>query len=110
MTTPAIECPVTDAEILEFCAHLQSVSDAHYAKNYDRLTPPDFKPDPGGKKYIRICRRGPGEHSAVCFIKREDGSIWKPAGFKGPERNFPRGNIRDKSYRWVTSSASIATR
>jgi hypothetical protein len=47
--------------------------------------------DPKGRKYIRIIRDG----SAFCFVKREDGTIWKPKGWKGPELNFSRGSIYD---------------
>jgi hypothetical protein len=27
------------------------------------------------------------------FVSKEDGLIWKPASYKAPARNFPRGNI-----------------
>ena len=46
----------------------------------------------GGRKWIRIVSDG----SAFCFVKAEDGTIWKAASWKGPAKNFSRGNIFDK--------------
>lgn len=52
-----------------------------------------------GPKYIRIvvenhCQDGTVVGgSAYCFIDRANGNILKPAGFKGPAKNFARGNI-----------------
>lgn len=61
-----------------------------------------FGPDPRGKKYTRIVRttnvKGSGEEtsrSVSAFVKREDGTIWKAAGWKAPALNFPRGNVFD---------------
>ena len=49
--------------------------------------------DFNGKKYYRIIYRFCGNDSAPCFVKIEDGSIWKPKGWKGPTNNFSRGNV-----------------
>lgn len=56
--------------------------------------------DSGGKVYARIVRReyrkDDGQvntSSAVAFVKLADGTIWKPAGYKGPAKNFARGNV-----------------
>lgn len=53
-----------------------------------------------GKVYIRISRQEFYEdtktsESAVCFVRRSDGTIWRPSGWKGPAKNFPRGNVYD---------------
>lgn len=58
------------------------------------------EPDPRGKKYTRIVRittsKTSGEvtsRSVHAFVKREDGTIWKAAGWKAPALNFPRGSV-----------------
>jgi hypothetical protein len=64
----------------------------------------DIKHEPceGGKAYIRIARREykkgtkvVNTSSAVAFVKVDDGSIWKPASWKAPAKNFSRGNVYD---------------
>ncbi len=67
-----------------------------------------FTPDPRGRKYTRIVRtttakasdvghvRGDAQvtsRSVHAFVKREDGTIWKGAGWKGPALNFSRGSV-----------------
>lgn len=67
-----------------------------------------FTPDSRGRKYTRIVRtttakasdgghvRGDAQvtsRSVHAFVKREDGTIWKADGWKGPALNFPRGNV-----------------
>ena len=67
-----------------------------------------YSPDPRGRKYTRIVRtttakaldaghvRGEAHvtsRSVAAFVKREDGTIWKADGWKGPALNFPRGNV-----------------
>lgn len=66
-----------------------------------------YEPDPRGKKYTRIVRMTVStstgrvtSRSVAAFVKREDGTIWKPDGWKGPAKNFARGNVFDvPSYR-----------
>ena len=55
-----------------------------------------------GKVYAKILHtetvEKTGQVVAQCvtaFVKLEDGTIWKPAGWKGPAKNFPRGNVYD---------------
>ncbi len=45
-----------------------------------------------GKRYIRIVQYS---GSAYGFIDMADGSLWKPASWKGPKKNFSRGSIFD---------------
>ena len=59
-----------------------------------------FEPDPRGKKYTRIVRTTTAKSadvvtskSVAAFVKREDGTIWKAAGWKAPALNFPRGSV-----------------
>lgn len=46
-----------------------------------------------GKKYIRVIRNDGVQRSAHSFVSKEDGSIWKAAGWKAPAKNKARGNI-----------------
>ena len=59
-----------------------------------------YEPDPRGKKYTRIVRTTTAKsadvvtsRSVAAFVKREDGTIWKGAGWKAPALNFPRGSV-----------------
>lgn len=55
-----------------------------------------------GGKYLKIVREGRGgstSKSVYCFVKMEDGSIWKAASWKGPARNFSRGSLYSPA-RW----------
>lgn len=55
-----------------------------------------------GQKYTRVVRdivsfdtgERANQPSAVCFIDH-DGNVWKPASWKSPTKNKPRGNIED---------------
>ncbi len=52
-----------------------------------------------GPRYVRIVTRdvkpdgGLGGGSATAFVERTTGNVYKPASFKGPTKNFVRGNI-----------------
>jgi hypothetical protein len=54
-----------------------------------------------GPKYVRIVTRDVkpdgslGGGSATAFVERTTGNVYKPASFKGPTRNFVRGNVFD---------------
>lgn len=53
------------------------------------------------KKFIRVWRKSGPSKSAYCFIEVETGIIWKPAGWKAPIKNVPRGNIYDENpFKW----------
>ena len=93
-TTPR---PVTEADLLNLCAKLAEKNAAYFAKHYANLTPGVFYPDKGRRKYVRIVRADAdgGGRSVVCFIELATGLIWKAAGWKAPEKNFPRGSIHD---------------
>ena len=60
------------------------------------------------KKYIKVFSGNGGGKSVACFVvatetdkKFRFGDILKPAGFRGPTRNFSRGNILDNDFRGV---------
>jgi hypothetical protein len=48
-----------------------------------------------GKRFIRIYGKkfATGARSAIVFVEKETGLIWKAASWKGPALNFPRGSI-----------------
>ena len=50
-----------------------------------------------------------GSCSAVCFVDREDGNIYYPKGWKGPQKNFPRGNVFSGYEKWSSPSGAIST-
>ena len=66
-----------------------------------------------GKKYWKVCTGANGMGKSVhCFIVAVDndkdfplGTILKPAGWKGPARNFSRGNVfdNDLNVHWLLS-------
>ena len=50
-----------------------------------------------GRKYVRVWHETEGMHgnsgrSVYCFVD-DDGIVWYPAGWKGPTKNHPRGDI-----------------
>ena len=62
-------------------------------------------------KYIKVISDKHGSKSVCCFVvniendkKFRFGDILKPAGWRGPTRNFARGNILDYDFhglRWT---------
>jgi hypothetical protein len=59
-------------------------------------------------KYIKVFSAAGGGKSVCCFVvatetdkKFRFGDILKPAGFRGPTRNFSRGNILENDFRGV---------
>lgn len=97
MTTEAR--PVTAADLAEFTARLQGVSDTYFAKQFPTLTPSRFAVDTGGRKFKRIVRSDAdgSQRSVWGFVEVTTGLIWKAATWKAPARNFPRGSIFDPS-------------
>ena len=62
-------------------------------------------------KYIKVISDKHGSKSVCCFVVNTEndkkfrfGDILKPAGWRGPTRNFARGNILDYDFhglRWT---------
>lgn len=58
------------------------------------------------KKFVKVLKSREGEIGASvhCFIQIEDekqwkaGDIFKPASWKGPQKNFSRGNVLVGNY------------
>lgn len=76
----------------QWAAELSEAWARHNAKHFPNVATPTAQIDEG-PKYLRICRADGVSRSAFAFVSRSDGFIWKPAGFKGPAKNFPRGNV-----------------
>jgi hypothetical protein len=51
-----------------------------------------------GARYIRIVSNSGSQRSAFGFVDKITGDVLKSAGWKGPAKNFARGNIRDERY------------
>lgn len=52
-----------------------------------------FATDGAGRAYVRIVRSLRSGRSAYSFVERATGMIYKPAGWKGPVKNFARGSV-----------------
>ena len=86
-----------DNAVQGFIDYVTGVVERRHIEQGHVLDPPKIYSD-GGRKYIRICNGT----SAAFFIEKATGNVFKPASFKAPQKNFPRGNIYDDSYKvWV---------
>jgi hypothetical protein len=82
-----------EAAIAAYCAALNATAEKSNTAHYTKTFAPD---SPTGKVYVRIVAHTPGpSRSAHSFVERATGLIFKPAGWKGPTKNFPRGSIYD---------------
>lgn len=98
-----------DTRVMGFVMALEKLCNDHLKKNFAilaeryRIT----QTLECGPKYIRVVRSEQalitedaqryGSRSVHCFIDRSNGNILKPAGWKGPEKKNPRGNICDEN-------------
>jgi len=110
--------PTSFDEAMEaFCIKLEENVKA-YVDTFDYMESVEFRPD-GGKKYIKVKQFQKnwhtnynddgtktkylvgGDSGAIhCFVERQTGDIFKPAGYKAPYtkgNNCVRGNIYDSS-------------
>jgi hypothetical protein len=83
-----------------FLAAAQSKVDDYMKRNGFRGNPVIETEE--GPKFIRVIRaeyndpKNPTQaltRSAYCFIEKATGQVFKPAGWKAPERKNPRSNI-----------------
>lgn len=83
-----------EKSLVAFLLAVQNASDDYYASKFPTLAKPVFTVE-RGKRYVRVVRiDAPGQRCVHCFIDTTDGSILKPASWKGPARGI-RGFIYD---------------
>jgi len=79
-----------------YVAIVQEVTDEYFAREFSKLTPPRFSIDPKGQKFVRVVQEdnADGVASSVhSFVEVSSGNVLFPAGWKGPQKKTPRGNI-----------------
>lgn len=97
--TPAPAAPSFEQALAAFVEALNTGAkvnnEAKYASN--PLTAKSYEAMAGGRAWIRVASfygtDASGGRCAHCFVEVATGNVFKPASWKGPERNFPRGNI-----------------
>lgn len=75
--------PEFDAALIAFVDAYQTRINTYYRTNYERLTPPTISSE-AGPKYVRIVSDNGTQRSVSAFIRKADGAILKPAGWKAP--------------------------
>jgi hypothetical protein len=90
----AIANPEVEFHIEGFIKQCDDMIKEYYELKLPTLDVPKLKLYVGGK-YYKVAKRGdgPNNESVWFFVDKEEGNIWKPAGWKAPAKNFPRGNI-----------------
>ena len=85
--------PEVEFHLPDFINECVEMLHEYYEARLKNLTPPDIKVSEGAKFY-KVYKAGGMHHTSVWFfVSKEDGLIWKPASWKAPARNFPRGCI-----------------
>ena len=82
-----------DAALKTWLAAVQTRIDAHHERNFPNQRRAVMIATKGPKFFRIVRNEGEFSRSAYAFVERATGNIYKPAGWKGPEKNFPRGNI-----------------
>ena len=90
IANPEVEFHLPD--FIEQCVELVS---EHYSSKLPSLSVPEVKVSEGGKYYKIFKEQGEYNKHVWFFVSKEDGLIWKPASWKSPAKNFPRGCILD---------------
>ena len=93
--------PEVEFHLPEFIGECVEMLNEHYESRFSNLKVPDVKVSEGGKFYKVYKDEGEYHKSVWFFVSKEDGLIWKPASWKAPVRNFPRGNILEDKARDV---------
>ena len=51
-----------------------------------------------GSKFLRIVSTAGGSRSVHCFVRKEDGAVLKPAGWKAPAKGERANIFKPESY------------
>ena len=89
----AIANPEVEFHLQDFIGDCAVMLNEHYESKFANLEVPEVKVKEGGKYYKVIKSQGEYNQHVWFFVSKEDGLIWKPASWKAPAKNFPRGNI-----------------
>ena len=89
----AIANPEVEFHMHDFISDCAVMLNEHYESKFANLEVPEVKVKEGGKYYKVIKSQGEYNQHVWFFVGKEDGLIWKPASWKAPAKNFPRGNI-----------------
>lgn len=90
-----------DRALAALVAILQANSNHAHATKFPNLTPPKIyvAQSRRGQRFLRIWREesynGHSQRHAVGFVEPATGYLWKCAGWKAPETNFPRASMYD---------------
>lgn len=91
----------TESAFAAFLAKAQEVVSLDYAR-FNRNASPEYVAAntpvltaERGRRYIRIVSSHGGQRSAFGFVDTQTGNVLKSDGWKGPAKNFARGNIAD---------------
>ena len=103
----AIANPEVEFHLPEFIDECVAMLNEHYESKFSNLNVPDVKVSEGGKFYKVYKEEGEYHKSVWFFVSKEDGLIWKPASWKAPARNFPRGNILAVSYTHLRAHETV---
>lgn len=71
---------------------LTAANEIHLSLNYPSFVPEVYGWDKG-QKYSRVWHDNGTQRFVCFFVQRDNGDVWKAAGWKKPALNFPRGNI-----------------
>jgi hypothetical protein len=78
---------------------LQAKSNGYFSRSLKNIAGDQISFEVG-RKFVKVIRTyGDPEHgqsSVVNFVEGSTGLIWKAAGWKQPEMNFPRGNVQNQ--------------
>lgn len=99
------KAPVTEEQLTAFVAARQAVISAYYEANFEHVSAAILSVELG-RRYAKIVSTSGASRSAWGFVDMTTGDILKAASWKGPEKNFARGNVHslgDSGRAWIYS-------
>jgi hypothetical protein len=85
--------PEVEFHMNDFLKECEEMLEEHYSEKLKNLNLPEIKIYTGNKYYKVAKKINSYQESVWFFVSKADGLIWKPASWKAPAKNFPRGNI-----------------